>query len=170
MDLRQCTQALIYEGAGNLLLGSIDKFAITDGRKATTVEHKTLGQVGVLELPGRPQAAIKGKITSPTLIEGMDRTLISPTRLHDWQMHKKIDVSDEAGFSEEKSHTVIWHAKFRTIGDDGITAELGEKDGVEYEVTVPYLRIFVEGQNTPIWFLDVFNNVFQVNGRDVWPR
>ncbi|MEC5291973.1 phage major tail tube protein [Aurantimonas sp. C2-6-R+9] len=166
MDLKQISQAHVYD-VDQRLFGLVDKLTL-DGRKTTEVEHKTLGQVGVLKLPGRPLQAVTGKIMIGHLDDGYDRQLSNPAKQHDWQMHQKVDVSDETGYSFDKSHTIVWHARFRFMEDDGMDTELGEKAGIEYAITLPYLRIFREGDATPIWFLDVFNDVFEVNGERVW--
>lgn len=168
MNLKQITNALLYDQADQMR-GLIDKFAI-DGRKMTSVEHKTLGQVGVVELPGRPVQALKGSIAIGHLDDEYDRKLSHPGITHDWQMHQKVDVSDEDGLSIEKSHTIVWHAKWRFMEDDGMDTELGEKAGIDYKITVPFLKISRLGEEVPIWFLDVWNDVFEINGERVWPE
>mgnify|MGYP001801119906 CR=1 FL=1 len=167
MDLSQITNAKVYD-QDNVLSGLVEKFSI-EGRKNTTVTHKTLGQVGILELPARPIQAIKGKVMANHLDRELDVSMMNPTVLQDWQMHKKVDVSDAGGFSAEKSHTLVWHAKFYVIGDDGSDMELGEKAQLEYEISCPFLSIGVLGDADPLWMLDVYNDIHTINGQNVWP-
>lgn len=166
MDLKQITQADIYD-QDRRLRGLVDMFGI-DERSATEVEHKTLGQVGVLLLPGRPLEALKGKVKIGHLDRDYDRDLANPAKVHDWQMHQRVDVNDAEGYSATKSHVVVWHAKFRTMKAGGMDTELGEKAEIEYEVSIPALKISVLGDDTPIWELDVWNDVFEINGVPVW--
>lgn len=166
MDLKQITQALVYD-RDLLLRGLVNKLTI-EGRKSTEVEHKTLGMVGMLTLPGRPLQAITGTIEIGHLDDAYDRALANPARQHDWQLHQTVDVSDADGYSAAKSYTLVHHLKFRVLGDDGFTSELGEKAGIEYQITIPFLKQSVLGQDTPIFELDVMNDVYKVDGESVW--
>lgn len=166
MDLKSITQADIYD-TENRLRGLVDMFAI-DGRSYTEIEHKTLGQVGVLKLPSRPLEALEGKIKIGHLDDEYDRVLSNPAITHDWQMHQKVDVNDAGGYSVTKSHTIVWHAKFRILGDDGMDTELGEKAEIEYKLSIPALKIYRLGDENAIWELDVWNDVFEINGQPVW--
>ena len=59
-------------------------------------------------------------------------------------------------------------SRFRVMEDGGMDTQLGEKAEIEYSLTIPYLRIFREGDQDPIWFLDVFNDKFEIGGQPVW--
>lgn len=166
MNLKQITNALVYDRETHLR-GLVDKLTI-DGRKTTEVEHKTLGMVGMLKLPGRPLQALTGKIAIGHLDEEYDRLLINPMTRHDWQLHQKVDVIDYDGYSQAKSHTIVHHMRFSFMEDDGIDTELGENAGIEYTITIPFLKQSVLGSATPMFELDVFNDIYKVNGERVW--
>ena len=165
MNLKQITQALVYDGETSLR-GMVEKLTL-EGRKSTEVEHKALGMVGILMLPGRPIQAIKGKIEIGHVDDEYERSLANPAKLQNWQLHQKVDV-DADGYSNEKSHTIVHHVKFYVMEDDGVDMELGEKAKVEYSISVPFLKQTVLGVETPIFELDVFNDVYKVNGQNVW--
>ena len=166
MDLSQITQAHVYDRETRLR-GKVEKLGF-DERALTEVEHKTLGQVGVLTLPGRPHEALKGKITIGHIDEQLERSLANPTMTHDWQLHQKVDVSDAGGYSATKSHTIVWHAKFRFMKAGGVDTALGEKATVEHEISIPSLKIYRLGDAEAIWELDVWNDIYEINGVPVY--
>ena len=166
MDLKQITQADVYDGEDRLR-GLVDMVSF-DGRKMTEIEHKTLGQVGVLKLPGRPVEPLEGKIKIGHLDDEYDRLLSHPGKVHDWQLHQKVDVNDADGYSIEKSHAIVWRLKFRFMSDDGTDMELGEKSETEYAISIPQMSITRLGDENPMWELDVWNDVFNIDGTPVY--
>lgn len=166
MDLKQITQAHVYDQETRLR-GLVEKMTFEE-RALTEVEHKTLGQVGVLLLPGRPHQALKGKIMLGHVDAELERRIANPTLSHDWQMHQKVDVNDADGYSAAKSHTIVWHAKFRFMKAAGVETALGEKATSEFEVSIPALKISVLGEDRAVWELDVWNDVFEIDGQAVY--
>ena len=165
-DLTQCTQAHVYD-VDKTLRGLINKLSL-EGRKTTTVEHKTLGMVGMLEAPGRPYQAMKGSIETNHLDRELDPKLANPTILHDWQLHKVQDVFDGDGYSEEKTHTVVFHIRFYVLETDGFDMELGEKSTATYNISIPYCRIFILETGDELWQLDVFEDDADAGGLPIW--
>lgn len=136
----------------------------------TEVEHQTLGMIGILKLPGRPVEAIEGKITFEWLDEEVSRSILNPTKMHKLQLHSYVDVFDAEGLSREKSHTLVTHLGFQTMKTGGRTAKLGENLGQEHDISISVFKQSVYGADTPIIEFDAWNNIYRINGEDVWPR
>ena len=167
MDLKSIVQAKVYD-ADVQLRGLIGKFEVS-ARSTTTIEHGTLGMVGVLEVGGRPLKPVTGKIMMPHLDDVYDGKLSNPGLLHSWQLHQDVDVFDTgAGYSFEKSHTIVHDMDFQVTEATGTTSELGEKAEGEYAISIPRYRIFRLGESAAIWELDIDADLFEVLGQPVW--
>lgn len=134
------------------------------------VEHQTLGMIGVLTLPGRPVQSITGKISFEWLDEGVSRDIMLPTRVHRLQLHSYVDIFDGEGLSAEQSHTLVTHIGFMMMKTGGRTAKLGENLAQEHDISIVTLKQSVYGGDTPIIEYDGWNNIYRINGQDVWPR
>lgn len=136
----------------------------------TEVEHKTLGMIGVLKLPGRPVEAITGKISFEWLDEEVSRSILNPTKVTKLQLHSYVDVFDGEGLNSDQSHTLITHIGFQMMKTGGRSAKLGENLGQEHDISIGYFVQKVYGADTPIMEFDAWNNIYRINGEDVWPR
>lgn len=136
----------------------------------TEVEHKTLGMIGVLKLPGRPVEAITGKISFEWLDEEVSRAILNPTKVNKLQLHSYVDVFDGEGLNSDQSHTLVTHIGFQMMKTGGRTAKLGENLGQEHDISIGYFVQKVYGADTPIIEFDAWNNIYRIDGEDVWPR
>lgn len=134
------------------------------------VEHSSLGMIGVLKLPGRPVQAIEGKITFEWLDEGVSRSILNPTKMTKLQLHSYVDVFDGEGLNTTESHTLVTHISFQMMKTGGRTAKLGEQMGQEHDISIGYFMQKVYGADTPIIEYDGWNNIYRIDGEDVWPR
>ena len=134
------------------------------------IEHQTLGMIGVLKLPGRPVQAIDGKITFEWLDEEVSRKILNPTKVHKLQLHSYVDVFDGEGLNSGQSHTLITHIGFQMMKTGGRTAKLGENLGQEHDISISSFKQSVYGAETPIIEYDGWNNIYRINGEEVWPR
>ena len=134
------------------------------------IEHQTLGMIGVLKLPGRPVQAIDGKITFEWLDEEVSRNILNPTKVHKLQLHSYVDIFDGEGLNTGQSHTLITHIGFQMMKTGGRTAKLGENPGQEHDISISSFKQSVYGGETPIIEFDAWNNIYRINGTDVWPR
>ncbi|MCM0751187.1 phage tail protein [Brucella pseudogrignonensis] len=134
------------------------------------VEHQTLGMIGILKLPGRPVQAIEGKISFEWLDEGVSRTILMPTKVHRLQLHSYVDIFDGEGLNAEQSHTLVTHIGFQMMKTGGRTAKLGENLAQEHDISISTFKQSVYGGDTPIIEFDAWNNIYRINGEDVWPR
>lgn len=163
----QITNADLYLN-GEDVKGRVKEFSPGDIGH-TEVEHKALGMIGVLKLPGRPVEAIDGKISFDWLDEALERVLMNPTKRHVIQMHSYVDVFDADGLNAEKSHTLVTHVGFHVIKRSGLTAKLGDAMAGEHAITITSFSQKVYGDSTPIVEFDIFAGIYKVNGEDVWP-
>ncbi|MCA2374531.1 phage major tail tube protein [Agrobacterium genomosp. 3 str. CIP 111-78] len=134
------------------------------------IEHQTLGMIGVLKLPGRPVQAIDGKITFEWLDEEVSRNILNPTKVHKLQLHSYVDIFDGEGLNTGQSHTLITHIGFQMMKTGGRTAKLGENLGQEHDISISSFKQSVYGGETPIIEFDAWNNIYRINGANVWPR
>ncbi|KEY05838.1 MULTISPECIES: phage major tail tube protein [Brucella] len=134
------------------------------------VEHQTLGMIGILKLPGRPVQAIEGKISFEWLDEEVSRNILMPTKVHKLQLHSYVDIFDGEGLNAERSHTLVTHIGFQMMKTGGRTAKLGENLAQEHDISISTFKQSVYGGDTPIIEFDAWNNIYRINGADVWPR
>lgn len=134
------------------------------------VEHSALGMIGVLKLPGRPVQAIEGKISFEWLDEEVSRKILMPTRTHRLQLHSYVDIFDGDGLNADQSHTLITHIGFSMMKTGGRSAKLGEQMAQEHDISVTTFKQLVYGTEVPIIEYDGWNNIYRINGEDVWPR
>lgn len=137
---------------------------------ATEVEHKTLGQIGVIKLPGRPVEAIEGKISFEWLDESIERDLLNPTKRHKIQLHSYVDVFGADGLDVDKSHTLVTHIGFHVMKRSGNSAKLGEQLASEHAISIQSFSQKVYGEAVPIVEFDAWAGIYNVNGEEVWPR
>lgn len=169
MDLRQITQAHVYTGDDRLLRGVVEEMEIGEVG-LTEVEHNALGMLGTLNLPGRPLQPITATITVKHMDEELERELMNPALRHNWQLHQRVDTFDVEGYSAAKSHLIVHQVGFHVMKRQSVTSKLGEGVMPAYEVSCPYLRQFKDGDNTNILLVDVFRDVYEVNGQSVWAQ
>ncbi len=134
------------------------------------IEHQTLGMIGVLKLPGRPVQAIEGKISFEWLDEEVSRSILIPTKIHKLQLHSYVDVFDGEGRSSTLSHTLITHIGFFDDEDGWTHCQAWREPRQEHDISISSFKQSVYGGDTPIIEFDAWNNIYRINGEDVWPR
>lgn len=134
------------------------------------VSHGALGMVGVLDLPARPLQALKGRINFEWLDEEISRVIMNPTKVQNLQLHHKVDIHGPEGLDWEASHTVVTHIGFLVLRTGGGNTKLGEPVRRWHSITIPKFIQKVYGEETPLVEIDIWNNIYRINGDDVWPR
>jgi len=151
------------------LLGICNGFTIPE-LESRTIEHDTLGSVGVLMLPARGLSGLSGSIKlmfpEPTMVT----TFARPNKAAKFQVHQNIDVMGPDGLDEEKSTTLITHV--RALFNKSAFAEVkkGEAQEATGEFYATYLMQRLTSSEVPLVEIDLFANVYKVNGEDVWPN
>ncbi|KIC38159.1 hypothetical protein RA27_20560 [Ruegeria sp. ANG-R] len=150
------------------LLGICNGFTIPE-MESRTIEHDTLGSVGVLMLPGRSLAGLTGSIKlmfpEPEMVSIFSR----PNKAAKFQVHQKIDVFDADGLNEEKSTTLVTHVKALFNKSAFAEVKKGEAQEATGEFSATYLMQRLSSSEVPLVEIDLFANIYKVNGEDVWP-
>ncbi|SCD23523.1 phage major tail tube protein [Brucella inopinata] len=69
-----------------------------------------------------------------------------------------------------EEHTLVTHIGFQMMKTGGRTAKLGENLAQEHDISISTFKQSVYGGDTPIIEFDAWNNIYRINGADVWPR
>lgn len=151
------------------LLGICNGFTIPE-IESGTIEHDTLGSVGVLMLPQRGINGLSGSIKlmfpEPTMVS----TFARPNKAARFQVHQKIDVFDADGLNEEKSDTLITHVKALFNKSAFAEVKKGEAQEATGEFHATYLMQRLTSSDVPLVEIDLFANIYKVGGEDVWPN
>lgn len=168
MDISHITNADVYLEETNLvgLLKEVDFGEIAHAE----VEHETLGQVGILKLPGRPLQAIDATLTWNYLDDALMPRMYNPAQRTDLFFHHKVDAFDETGLNPDKSKVIVTLIGFMPISNSGMTPKLGEALTKETNVAVHRFRQAVRGAEIPVIDFDIWSGLYQINGVDVWPN
>lgn len=163
----QVTDAPVYL-EDKELLGICNEFNIPE-LESGTVEHDTLGAVGVLMLPRRGLNGLTGSIKLQFPEPEMVAMFSRPNKAAKFQVHQKIDVFDADGLNEEKSETLITHVKALFTKNAFASVKKGEahEDTAEFTCTAFMQRL--TSSDVPLVEVDLFANIYKVNGEDVWP-
>ena len=151
------------------LVGLCKEFTVPE-LETTQIEHETLGSVGVLKLPRRGLSALEGSMVMQFPEPAFLAITANPRKAARFQLHSKLDVFDAMGLNEEDSTTLVTHvtALFHKSAFPGAKkGETGEHSG-DFSVTKIMQRDMASG--TPIVEIDLFANIYKVNGEDVWPN
>lgn len=164
----QITDAEIYLGDKSLV-GICEEFNLPD-LEIGQIEHSTLGSVGVFKIPARGQ--LQPTDGSMVLISP-DQELITlsanPRKAVQFQLHSKVDAFDAMGWNIDSSTTIVTHVTalfYKRVFPSGKRGEAG-KYTADFSVTRLMQRDF--NSATPIVEIDLFSNIYRVNGEDVWP-
>lgn len=163
----QVTDAPVYL-EDKELLGICNEFNIPE-LESGTVEHDTLGSVGVLMLPRRGLSGLTGSIKlifpEPEMVSIFSR----PNKAAKFQVHQKIDVFDAGGLNEGNSTTLITHVTALFTKNSFASVKKGEAQEDTGEFSCTYLMQRLTSSETPLVEVDLFANIYKVNGEDVWP-
>lgn len=163
----QITDAPVYLDDKSLV-GLCEEFNIPE-LENSQIEHETLGSIGVLKLPRRGLSAIEGSLIMAFPEPEFLAITSNPRKAARFQLHSKLDIFDAMGLDEANSTTLVTHvtALFsKTAFPNGKKAEAG-KHNADFSVTKIMQRDI--NSSTPIVEIDLFANIYKVNGEDVWP-
>lgn len=138
--------------------------------ESNTIEHETLGSVGVLKLPTRGLSALDGSMTLSFPEPEIVAIFSQPNRAVTLQVHKRIDVFDGDGFNAEKSTVMITRIKAMFFKNAFASVKKNEatEDTGEFTCTSYTQRLI--SSDVPLVEVDLFANIYRINGADVWPQ
>lgn len=162
----QITDAPVYLNDKSLV-GHCEEFNIPE-IETQMIEHETLGSIGVMKLPRRGLSALEGSMMMSFADPEFLSITSNPRKAAVFQVHSKLDVSNALGLDEENSTTIVTHvtALFSKSAFPGAKKEAG-KHSADFTVTRLMQRDIKS--STPIVEIDLFANIYKVNGEDVWP-
>ena len=134
------------------------------------IEHKTLGMMFQMELPGRTVKPLKAKIKFAWLDEEIMRRTALPNQAVTFQFQSYVDIFNADGLVIEQGHRLITTVDLLFGGSTVDGFKSGEGAGEELECTLTRLIVTTSKSAVPIREMAVFNNINRVDGKDVWPR
>ena len=164
----QITDAEVYLDDKSLV-GFCKEFNLPE-IESTQVEHETLGSVGVLKLPRRGLSALEGSMVMSFADPEFLGITSNPRNAARFQLHSKLDAFDALGLNEDNSTTLVTHitALFHKSAYGGLKKDDGASEHTaEFSITKIMQRDV--NASTPIVEIDLFANIYKVNGEDVWP-
>lgn len=163
----QITDSPLYWGDKSMI-GMCDEFASIE-MENKTIEHETLGSVGVLILPTRGLSALTGSMTlsypDPEFVAATARPNLAQT----FQLHNKLDLFNVQGFDAEKSTTIVTGVVAQFTKRAWPTSKKGEN--AQYTVDFSINKMWQRDirSNAYLMELDLFANTHKVMGENVWP-
>lgn len=151
------------------LLGLCKEFSIPE-IETTQIEHETLGSIGVMKLPRRGLSGIEGSMTMHFAEPEFLAIAANPRKAARFQIHSKVDVFDAMGLDEGNSTTIVTHVTALFHKSAFPAAKKGEAGEHSAEFSVTKLMQRDIASSTPIVEIDLFANIYKVNGENVWPE
>ncbi|MGH1577705.1 phage major tail tube protein [Planktotalea sp.] len=163
----QITDAPVYLDDKSLV-GHCEEFNIPE-IETQTIEHDTLGSIGVMKLPRRGLSALEGSLIMSFAEPEFLSITSNPRKAARFQVHSKLDIFDAMGLDETNSTTLVTHvtALFHKSAFPGAKKADAGKHNADFSVTRLMQRDINSG--TPIVEIDLFANIYKVLGENVWP-
>ena len=167
VKLGQVTNSDVYID-GNQIVGRVREFSI-EGVTYEEVEHKALGMIGGVNLPGRTLEPMKATIAFDWLDSEVMRKTARPNKVVTMQFQSFVDVFDQSGVNASLGYRLITSVDL-LFGSSTIDAfKHGENSGEELEASVLRLVITTSKTTVPIREISVADNINRADGVDVWP-
>lgn len=164
----QITDAELYYDDKSLI-GIAKEFSIP-ALETGHIEHETLGSVGVLKLPRRGLSALDGSMMLQLEEPEIARQMLRPNKAMALQLHAKIDAFNSFGHDEENSTVLVTHVRAMFGKIEPGDYKKGEAMAFNGEFSTTYFMQRVTNSETPLVEIDLFANIYKVNGEHVWPR
>lgn len=164
IELNKIFNANVYLDGTTSLIGRAGELTLPEVSVATS-EHKALGMFGTLELPGGLEA-MTCEIKWTGFYADHLRAAANPFKSHKLQVRGSLESWTAEGRTREVP--VVWHMTANwTKAKLGVLKpqENGEFDDA---MSVSYVKVLHDGE--PVCEIDVFNNIWTVNGEDVLAR
>lgn len=163
-ELNKVFNANVYLDGAMSLIGRAGELTLPEMSVATS-EHKGLGMFGTLELPAGLEA-LTAEVKWTGFYADHLRAASNPFKSHQLQVRGNLETWGAAGRIREVP--VVWHmtASWKTAKLGVLKpSEAGEFDD---ELSVSYVKVVHDG--TAVCEIDVFNNIWTVNGEDILAR
>ncbi|AAU36698.1 phage major tail tube protein [[Mannheimia] succiniciproducens] len=158
--INQIVNANVYID-GNSQIGKAQQIKIPD-IEFEMVDHKGLGLFGTIKLPSGAKA-IEGGVNWDSYYPEVRAKLYNPFKNFQLQCRSNLQVFNAQGLAAEEPMVTIMNVSSVKIG--GTDVESKENAKFDDTFAVHSIKQTVAGKE--ILFIDVFANIFRVNGEDV---
>lgn len=160
VQINQIVNANVYID-GNSLLGKAKEFKLPD-IEFEFIEHKPLGLHGTLKLPAGINA-LEGEVTWDSYYPEVRVKTSNPYKNVQLMVRSNVQVFDARGLVAEEPMVTIMNVSFsKTTG-----GSLKNKETTEHNDAFQIYSIKQSVAGKEVLFVDVFANMFRVNGEDV---
>lgn len=158
--INQIVNANVYMD-GNSLLGKAKEFKLAD-IEFEQIEHKGLGLVGTIKLPAGMNA-LEGEVTWQSYYPEVRAKSYNPFKNVQLMVRSNLQVFNPMGLVAEEPMVTIMNVQFsKTTG-----GSFKPKETTEHADTLQIYSIKQTVGGKEILFVDVFANIYRVNGQDV---
>lgn len=163
----QTTDAPVYL-EDKSLFGISSEFQIPE-IESTVIEHKSLGSLGVIGMPARGLKLLEGSIKLGFPEPSMAARMSNPNKALPFQVHQKLDVFNSFGLDEGNSTTLVTHVRAMFKKNAFSAVKSGEAVEDTGEFTTAYIMQRLIDDSTPLVEIDLFAQVYKIQGENVWP-
>ncbi|MEL7430444.1 MAG: phage major tail tube protein, partial [Pseudomonadota bacterium] len=110
--------------------------------------------------------SMKLQFPEPTVYQSM----LNPTKVHQWQVHQKVDAYGSDGLDADASYTLVTTMGLRFSKVKADTIKLNDIQMIEAEFTLFRLRQTILASGDQLFSVDVMGNQVQVGNEDIWPN
>jgi P2 family phage contractile tail tube protein len=161
IELNKLTNANIYCN-GASLLGRAEEIKLPTVT-SKKVDHKALGMVANIKLPGGGIDTLEGEIKWNSFYQDVWRQLLNPYQSLELQVRGSLDTYSNGGRIAQVPYIV-----FMTLSFDSVPlGDLKQNDNAEFQskYTATYVKQQVNGQD--VLEIDVLANIHKVAGEDM---
>ncbi|WP_282093039.1 phage major tail tube protein [Epibacterium ulvae] len=166
MHRGQITDAELYNDARELW-GIAAECQIPEV-ETQTIDHETLGSVGVIKLPSRGLRSLSGSLKLQYPDDEFHRKMLRPNRAVSLHLHEKVDLFDIDGYDEGASTTLITSMRCLFSKVSSGAGKLGDARDLSGDFTTTYFMQRATNSNIPLIEVNLFSKIYRVNGENVW--
>jgi len=159
ITLNSLTNANLYIN-GNSLLGKADEFKLPTV-KFKMVEHKAVGMIGTIKLPGGIDA-LEGEVKWNSFYQDVWGNLLDPYTAIQLQARGSLETWNSQGRQAQVPYVVFLTCSFHEVPP----GDFKQNDKAEFQskYTATYIKQVVDGKD--ILEVDMMANIYKVNGVD----
>lgn len=158
--INQIVNANVYID-GNSQMGKAQEIKIPD-LEFESIEHKGLGLFGTIKLPAGANA-LEASITWDSFYPEVRAKIYNPFKNIQLMARSNLQVFNSQGLAAEEPMVTIMNVSSSKVGGTGLKNK--ENASFEDSFNVHSIKQTVAGKE--ILFIDVFANIYRVNGQDV---
>lgn len=158
--INQIVNANVYVN-GNTQMGRAQEFNIPD-IEFESIEHKGLGLFGTIKLPAGANA-IEGGVIWDSFYPDIRALIYNPFKNIQLMCRSNLQVFNSQGLAAEEPMVTIMNVSSGKVGGTGHK----NKENASFDDTFNVHSIKQTVGGRELLFIDVFANIYRVNGEDV---